>query len=362
MAGKRKKNFTGAMTHLYVYVGKRRTTYYSIISNQRTNLGHDLNEARRKLVELTAPQLAEGTVGHLIDERLAEFKRLVESGKRAQRTLDEYIRDAEILKEVFGRMRPAEVTRRHLLKYLFETRGREAPVRANREIALLSTAFEWARRRGDLENNPCAGIGKNEEVPRDRLVEADELRSFLDFARRRGGASAKLAAVAELSSLTAKAQGQLLTMTKSQLTTEGLAFTRRLRGTRKRGRSTLVEWSPRLRALVDELQAFPGAKDSIYVLANHFGKPYTSSGFKALWNVAMHKWVDEGRPRLADGQPDRDKPSTRAAFTFHDLRAVAITRAKEQGRDAAPLSGHTTEQMATKVYDRRRIVRAKPVE
>jgi integrase len=222
--------------------------------------------------------------------------------------------------------------------------------------------FEWAIRRGELDFNPCAGVRKNEESPRDRLVEPHELKSFLEFARKRGGASLKMAVVAELSALSAKALGQLIRLTKAQLQPEGIAFTRRHGGTRKRGRSLLLEWSPRVRELVDELLALPETKSSLYVLANLNGAPYSESGFKTTWNKTMQGWIDAGRPSSEDGKPDRSKPSANAPFHFHDLRAMAITRVKEQGRDAAPLSGHTTERMADRVYDRRRIVRAKPVE
>jgi integrase len=213
-----------------------------------------------------------------------------------------------------------------------------------------------------LDFNPTAGIRKNEEFARDRLVEDSELSSFVSFARGKGGTSAKMALVAEISAITAKAQGQLLKMTKAQITPEGLAFTRRLGGTRKRGRSTVVLWSPRLRALIDEALALKETKNSLYVFPNRDGAPYSASVFKSMWNILMHSWIDAARPKLPDGTPDRSKASARERFTFHDLRALAISRVKAAGREAAPLSGHTSERMADRVYDRRRVVRAEPVE
>ena len=49
-------------------------------------------------------------------------------------------------------------------------------------------------------------------------------------------------------------------------------------------------------------------------------------------------------------------------FWFHDLRAKAITDMKEQGRDAKEVSGHKTDAMVNRVYDRRRVRRGPAVK
>lgn len=60
----------------------------------------------------------------------------------------------------------------------------------------------------------------------------------------------------------------------------------------------------------------------------------------------MNAWCDEGNER----------------FHFHDLRAKAITKMVDDGRQARDLSGHKSDAMITKVYDRRKIKRTKAVE
>jgi integrase len=52
------------------------------------------------------------------------------------------------------------------------------------------------------------------------------------------------------------------------------------------------------------------------------------------------------------------KNQGRERFTFHDLRAKATTDVIEQGRKASELTGHRTEDMPAKVYDRRAIRKA----
>jgi len=64
----------------------------------------------------------------------------------------------------------------------------------------------------------------------------------------------------------------------------------------------------------------------------------------------MQAWV-------ADAPPGE----TRLAFTFHDLRAMSITYLKTMGRDVKELSGHTTDAVPNRVYDRRRVRIAKAV-
>lgn len=52
MIARRKSNLH-LPPRMYVYKGKRKTTYYTITpGNERINLGHDFAEAKRKLIEI----------------------------------------------------------------------------------------------------------------------------------------------------------------------------------------------------------------------------------------------------------------------------------------------------------------------
>jgi integrase len=65
-----------------------------------------------------------------------------------------------------------------------------------------------------------------------------------------------------------------------------------------------------------------------------------------MWNRVQVQWKAAGNER----------------FWFHDLRAKAITDMKEQGRDAKEVSGHKTDAMVNRVYDRRRVRRGPAVK
>lgn len=66
-----------------------------------------------------------------------------------------------------------------------------------------------------------------------------------------------------------------------------------------------------------------------------------------LWDECLNReWVEAGNER----------------FTFHDLRAKAVTDVEEQGRDAIDLTGHRQQSTVESVYDRRRIRKARAVK
>lgn len=342
MVGRRKKNLELGMSRLYVYEGKRKCTYYTIDRhNKYINLGHDLREAKKQLLELEGEAPEQGTVADHLDDLIATRRKLVRARKLSNRTLESNESEVIHLKKAFGKMRPESVKPPHIWLYLHKHRGAEAPVRANREIALLSAMFNGLLGAGLIDRNPCVGVERNDEIPRDRAISNEELRSFMKYCWRRGEAGKRIALAAYIAYLTGKAQGQILTLKRHQLQREGIIFDKR-----KRGAATLVLWTKRLRRAVQESIDMPSTGDPLYVVHNQSGQPYTASGFKALWHRHMGEWCAKGHER----------------FTFHDLRAKAVTDMEDQGRRSSDLTGHRQESTIKRVYDRRRVRKSAAVE
>ena len=65
-----------------------------------------------------------------------------------------------------------------------------------------------------------------------------------------------------------------------------------------------------------------------------------------MWRRQMKEWVEQGKER----------------FTFHDLRAKTVTDLIENGRKASELTGHRTENISAKVYNRRAIRKSKAIK
>lgn len=342
MVGRRKNNLELGMARLYVYEGKRHDTYYTIDRNNKyINLGHDLLEAKRQLLEMEGRAPQRGTVEDYLEQLMAARLKMVKARKLAQSTWDTNELEVIQLNKAFGKMDPPAVRPKHVWQYLHQTRGAENPVRANREIALLSTMYNRLIGAGVVDINPCNGVERNNEESRTRLVTDTEFKAFLKFCTRRSESGKRMALAAYIAYLTGKAQGQILKMTRHQISHEGIAFS-----ARKRGAGTLVEWTARLRKLVRYALAMPCTVSPLYVIHTQSGTPYTSDGFKSNWQRLMNEWVEQGNER----------------FTFHDLRAKAVTDLTEQGRKASDLTGHRQESTVARVYDRRRLRKSKAVK
>ncbi|MHB8623495.1 MAG: tyrosine-type recombinase/integrase [Sulfuricaulis sp.] len=95
-------------------------------------------------------------------------------------------------------------------------------------------------------------------------------------------------------------------------------------------RIILLEWADDLRDLVTRIKKLRRRVGSVYLFANRQGQAYTTSGFDSMWQRLMKKCKIKG-------------------LHFHDLRAWAVTKARElYGRDyaqdlAAHEDGSTTE-------------------
>jgi integrase len=156
---------------------------------KEVSLGKDFVQAIRKWAELEQvklPKLAQLT----FPEAAERYMRDVLPHKEP-RTQQDNLKELRFLQEFFGNP-PApleEIRPTHIRSYLtwrsekarawYIEKERPVPpkpghVRANREIALFSHIFNYAREHGLTDAaNPCAGIKKNSETGRDVYVEDD---------------------------------------------------------------------------------------------------------------------------------------------------------------------------------------------
>jgi hypothetical protein len=77
------------------------------------------------------------------------------------------------------------------------------------------------------------------------------------------------------------------------------------------------------------------------------GEAYTDKGFQSIWQRLTARYLKATGERIR----------------WHDgTRSRGTSRLKEDGRQARDVTGHTTEAVAERIYDRRKVVRAKAVE
>jgi integrase len=320
---------------LYVYHGKRRDTYVTITAEGKyVNIGHTREEAEEKI--RSQETLVKGTIAAYFATFMA-----ARTGTVATSTYEGNKVERENLCKVFGKYKPDQIRPMHVAQYMDKAVEKSRGGAANREKALLSALYQWLIRRGYAESNPCRSVSKNKSTFVKRRITDAELNDFLAFARRQSDTAALLADIAELSYLTAQRQSDILSMDRRQLRDEGIEFRQQ-----KTGTEVLIEWTPRLKAVVERCLARKSLITTTHVIRNSSGQRYTVQGFKAMWNRLQIAWEEKGNRR----------------FRFHDLRAKATTKLLESGKRASDVTGHLSEAAVEQNYDSRVQRRGKAVE
>jgi integrase len=309
------------------------TYYYVPWRGSKIRLGRDFVSAMTRWAEVTgksrAPAL-DASLGTIIDAYIREVL-----PTKAPRTQQDYLVAVRLLRQAFGHMQPADIAPHHIYAYMD---ARAAPVRANREKALLSGIFHLAIRKGIKTENPCRLVKRNRERPRDRLVEDHEIATW------RKHAGPLLNAYVDLKLLTGQRQGDLLRLTRSADKANGLHI-----DISKTNRKVIFHWSPELRGTIDGIYALPRRVSCLALFPASRGKrrgaALTQAGFKSLWQRAMNAYVAAGGTR----------------FTEHDLRGKVATDARAQGRDAQTLLQHRTSAQTDAYIKVRQVEVIKPL-
>ncbi|WP_165797264.1 tyrosine-type recombinase/integrase [Solimonas fluminis] len=229
-------------------------------------------------------------------------------------------RRLEVLTQVFGALSPDQISSGEVAQYLDES---PAKVQANRDIALLSHVFTKAVRWRLAKANPCLGVERNAEAPRDRYVTHEEYLAVFEAG------SPVIQAMMALAYVTGQRESDLLKLRRAQLTSEGIHFRQG-----KTGKRLVVSWSSALRTAVDLAGQLPAeGVGSLFVICRRDGQPYSADGFQTLWQRHQIECLKQGL--IAE------------RFTFHDLRAKAGSDAKD-GR----LLGHIDARTLNRVYRR----------
>lgn len=351
------------LTHLHlpahVYLSKGRL-FYEDDHGKWHLLGKEWDgAAKAKWVELSTGKATDGSVAKLLDDFLTHAETLVRAGKRSPRTLDDNEAEAVQLKKAFGRMHYRAVTSKHCATYLRKRAGKDgklAPTRANRELALLSSAYAWAmgEDRYEVTTNPCYGVRRNTETPRDRYVETWELRKFLKGHRHADGtlhtyAPPWLRGYVLLKRLLGDRQGTMLTLHDGHVTDRGLEYR-----PNKRGRPKIVRWSSALRVVVRWTQHHrpeldhpqPENVERLHprpLFPTRFDSHYTARGFKSAWQRAMQAYAADGFAR----------------FWEHDIRAKVASDAHSDEEGGALLD-HAPGSRTTRRHYRRAPVKRMP--
>ena len=148
--------------------------YYRDATGHDIPLGKDINQARMKWAELESK---EKPLDLLVMRGIFDRYARDIIPKKAPRTQKDNAAELRQLRAVFDDAPIDAISPSMVAQY---RDARSAKTRANRELALLSHVFNIAREWGlTRQENPCLGVRKNKEKPRDYYAN-DELWAAVD--------------------------------------------------------------------------------------------------------------------------------------------------------------------------------------
>lgn len=337
-----KKQRDGLLPRMEAIIRKKGISYrYHPVGGKPISLGNDKVEAVRKVLDLLGTGDNVGTIGHLWEL----FKQTAQWKNYSPATRADYEQCSIPLLQRFANVRASDIEAPDIARYLRIERA-DAPVRANREMALLSNLIGLAIERGEAKFNPCREVRRNPEQPRSDAPDATEFSAFLQWLQAQGGQRAMIGMMAEYAALAGNRKVEFLDLSWPQI--DSAAGHIRVKRAKQRGKKRgevieEVEMTPKLRALIARLAERRTARDCLHVFPNRFGMAYTASGFKGMFGKLLDQALNE-------------KIITKR-FTFHDLRAYYVTQHKAE-RGVLP-DLHANPATTARVYDRSKTVKRK---
>lgn len=322
------------------------TYRYHPIGGKPVNLGTDRDAAIDEVLRLNRAAPESGTLAEL----WPLYRKTSDWAELKPATQTDYHQCSVELLRVFGTMAPRSIRALHVRRYLRVERA-AAPVRANREVALLSNLLNVGIDRGDVEENVCRQVRRNKERPRNMAPEVETVRRFVGWAWARGKQSAILAGLAEFAALSGNRRIEFRELSWPQVSETEI----RLRRAKQRDDDApvveVLGMSPALDDLMARMRLISGDNKVGPVFPSARGGAYRERAFKTAWARLLAEALDD------DVGPPVLQPGIR--FTFHDLRAYHVTEHKRQ-RGALP-DLHANPGTTARIYDRSREVRRKAI-
>ena len=243
-----------------------------------------MSEVWKAYEELTSGP--KDTVGWLLNlyRDSERFKELSPKSQKDYSKAIEKLIGAPVGNIKFGDAKLTQVKKQTVRSYLD---AYPSPVAANRQIAVLKSAWNWTLERFEVPDNPCIGVKLNREQPRTRLISQDEY----NWVQR--NAPAPISQMCELAFLLRARLSEVLSLKVSDVSDTHVRLVR-LKGSE--GERTIM--SDRLRAAVSDVR---GGEYICY--------QYSESGFRSAWRRLQGKMKAEGM------EP----------FPFHDLKSLGVS-------------------------------------
>lgn len=150
------------------------------------------------------------------------------------RTQHNYLYDSKDISKLFGR-KSKDKLRAHHIRDGMDSIAHKGLVAANRKLSCTQKICSWAYERNKLPINPCVGVRKFKEKPRDRYINDDEYGRIFNEANK------TCQIVMEISYLCIARVSDVLDIKLSDIRDEGIYIEQN-----KTGKKQIKMWSPRL--------------------------------------------------------------------------------------------------------------------
>lgn len=219
----------------------------------------------------------------------------------------------------------------------------------NLVLAVMNNVFDRAIREGRTTYNPCDKVVPNFIPPRTRAPMPWEVECLQALA------SPCMALMMAYEGITGDRIKELLSIRNAHKNAEGIEITR------KGGKVETWEWSPKLRAIVDEAARLPGAtpfpKSPLF--PSRRGTPIAYKTFNEQWNALQARANAElAAGGVIDLGDDKIFPKifpglSIAPMHFHDLRSKVHDDAEARQRGSGHQQIGDTKAVAERHYARR---------
>lgn len=289
---------------------------------KRIPLGRDLSRAKIRWAELEGGPGGPGTFGALAGEW--KGKELARRGVYTQAQYEKYL--VELLR-AFGHGRLDAIQTVHCQQYL---ERRSAKVKANREMSLFSTIWNWGRRTGrTAAPNPVPGIQRNHEEPRGVYVTDEMYRRAYEHEK----APQWYRDALDLLQLAGQRPGDTLALTWKHEMDGCLWITQAKTGAKLR-----IAVQGELAALLERIRARPRKVASLYIVADEKGQRITVDRLQKVHSLCRGEMT----------------------WQIRDVRTKTGTDAEDL-RHAKQLLGHATEKTTERFYRATKGEKVKPL-
>lgn len=245
----------------------------------------------------------------------------------AIRTQRDYLQHQKKLLAVFGKVKADQVKPEDVRQFM-DRRGLQSKNQANQEMSSMSRVYRWGYERGYVKGNPCAGVSKFSLKAREQYITDGDYLVIYKHA------DPVVKAAMEISYLCAARQADVLALCYMQLSDSGIFIQQG-----KTGKKQIKVWTPRLHQAIETAQLeCPKRSPDALVIYNSDGGQFIRKTFNNRWLKAV---------RAAEAEISRQLD-----YTFHDIKAKAISDFEGSSKDKQMFSGHKTESQVL-VYDRK---------